>query len=50
MPVYGGDRLLRELRRKQAEVRAIPKAVQVGVFGPAAIDALMNEFGLVIWH
>ena len=46
MPVYGGDRLLRELRRKQAEVRAMPKAVQVGVFGPAAIDALMNEFGL----
>ena len=24
----------------------MPKAVQVGVFGPAAIDALMNEFGL----
>ena len=46
MPVTGGDRLLRELRRRQAGVKAMPKAVQVGVFGDAAIDALMNEFGL----
>ena len=46
MPVYGGERVLRELRRMQGEVRAMPRAVQVGVFGPAAIDALMNEFGL----
>ena len=46
MPVYGGDRLLRELRRRQAGVRAMPRAVEVGVFGDAAIDALMNEFGV----
>ena len=46
MAVYGGERVLRELRRMQGEVRAMPKAVQVGVFGDAAIDSLMNEFGL----
>ena len=46
MPVYGGENLRRVIAEKRRQVRSMPRAVQVGVFGEAAIDAAINEFGL----
>ncbi len=46
MSVTGGHNLQRYLRQAQAKQAAMPRAVQVGVFGEAAIDAIVNEFGL----
>ena len=46
MPVHGGDKLRRVIAEKRRAVRNMPRGVQVGIFGDAAIDMLVNEFGL----
>ena len=47
MPVrssgYGWRRLVRE---RKAKVASMPAGVEIGFFGPSAIDALVNEFGV----
>ena len=43
-PRAGG--LRRFTRQRKAEMVAMPKGVEIGYFGPSAIDALVNEYGV----
>ena len=46
MPVYGGDKVLREIKRKREAVRAMPSKVEVGFYDEIAAKAVANEYGV----